>query len=63
VIVGRAHTDRHGRVRGDADGAHPGRTRIYAKSAHLVAADHDRADVAEAVTAFVSSLARQPVEP
>lgn len=39
------------------------RTRIYAKSAHLVAADHDRREVADAVTSFVSSVAPQPVEP
>jgi carboxylesterase len=40
------------------------RTRIYAKSAHLIAADHDRNEVAEAVTSFVGSLAPQPpVEP
>ncbi len=43
------------------------RTRIYAKSAHLVAADHDRREVADAVTSLVGSLARslaaQPVEP
>lgn len=30
------------------------RTRIYAKSAHLVAADYDRAEVAATITAFVS---------
>lgn len=39
------------------------RTRIYAKSAHLVAADEDRADVADAVASFVESLAQPPVEP
>jgi carboxylesterase len=39
------------------------RTRIYAKSAHLIAADHDRHDVADAVASFVGSLAPQPVEP
>jgi len=37
------------------------RTRIYAKSAHLVAADEDRADVADAVANFVDSLAPSPV--
>ena len=36
------------------------RTRIYAKSAHLIAADHDRSEVADAVTSFVRSLALQP---
>jgi carboxylesterase len=43
------------------------RTRIYANSGHLVAADHDRAHVAETVAAFVGSLeprvAQPPVEP
>jgi carboxylesterase len=45
------------------------RTRIYAKSAHLIAADHDRDDVAGTVTSFVESLAAsrvrvaQPVDP
>lgn len=46
------------------------RTRIYAKSGHLVAADHDRADVADAVASFVASVASRsaaaaqpPVEP
>jgi carboxylesterase len=44
------------------------RTRIYAQSAHLIAADHDRSDVAAAVTGFVDTLARRlapqpPVEP
>jgi len=38
------------------------RARIYAKSAHLVAADHDRSEVAEAVTSFVGTLAR-PLSP
>ena len=45
------------------------RTRIYAESGHLIAADHDRADVAATVASFVESLAsgasaqRPPVEP
>ena len=43
------------------------RTRIYARSAHLIAADHDRVAVADAVATFVASLepARvcQPVDP
>ena len=37
------------------------RTRIYAKSAHLIAADHDRAEVADTVASFVESLARPRV--
>lgn len=36
------------------------RTRVYAKSAHLIAADHDRAEVADTVAGFVQAL---PVEP
>jgi carboxylesterase len=36
------------------------RTRTYARSGHLIAADHDRADVADAVASFVASLAPQP---
>lgn len=39
------------------------RTRIYARSGHLVAADHDRHDVANAVASFVSTVAPQPVDP
>jgi carboxylesterase len=39
------------------------RTRIYAQSGHLIAADHDRADVAATVASFVGSLAQVPVEP
>jgi len=39
------------------------RTRTYAQSGHLVAADHDRADVASTVASFVASLAAPPVEP
>lgn len=44
------------------------RTRIYARSGHLIAADHDRADVAATVASFVASLAASapahaPVEP
>ena len=44
------------------------RTRIYARSAHLVVADHDRDEVALAVTSFVRTLAdgigpQPPVEP
>ena len=44
------------------------RTRIYARSGHLIAADHDRADVAATVASFVASLpvtlpAQLPVEP
>jgi carboxylesterase len=41
----------------DALGSRDKRTRIYAKSGHLVAADHDRADVAAAVASFVESVA------
>jgi carboxylesterase len=47
-------------------GSRDKRTRIYARSGHLVAADHDRAEVAEAVARFVASvaeLAQPPVEP
>jgi esterase/lipase len=33
------------------------RTRIYAKSAHLIAADHDRVDVADSVASFVEAVA------
>ncbi|HSO37355.1 MAG TPA: alpha/beta fold hydrolase [Labilithrix sp.] len=39
------------------------RTRIYAKSGHLVAADHDRADVAATVASFVASVVRAPGQP
>jgi carboxylesterase len=43
------------------------RTRVYARSGHLVAADHDRQDVADTVASFVESLgprvAQPPVEP
>lgn len=68
MIVGRSHTRRYGRIVGTDDGSAVVRTRIYAKSAHLVAADHDRQDVADAVTSVVASLAAsvrpaQPVEP
>jgi len=38
------------------------RTRIYAESGHLIAADHDRVEVAATVASFVGSLV-QPVEP
>jgi len=48
----------------DALGSRDKRTRIYAQSGHLIAADHDRADVAAAVASFVESVApAQPVEP
>lgn len=50
----------------DGLGSREKRTRIYARSGHLVAADHDRADVADAVASFVSSIAKlghSPVEP
>ncbi len=43
-------------VRG-ALGSRDKRTRIYAQSGHLIAADHDRADVAAAVASFVESVA------
>jgi carboxylesterase len=33
------------------------RTRIYAKSGHLIAADHDRLEVADTVASFVDSVA------
>ncbi len=43
------------------------RTRIYARSGHLIAADHDRAEVASTVASFVEALAasaaQPPVEP
>jgi pimeloyl-ACP methyl ester carboxylesterase len=43
------------------------RTRTYAKSGHLIAADHDRAEVAACVAEFVQSVDRRaqpaPVEP
>lgn len=41
----------------EALGTREVRTRIYAQSAHLVAADHDRAAVADTVASFVESLA------
>jgi carboxylesterase len=44
----------------DALGSRDKRTRIYAKSGHLVAADHDRAEVAAAVASFVESVGRAP---
>lgn len=47
----------------EALGTREVRTRIYEKSAHLIAADHDRHDVADTVASFVASLAPQPVEP
>ena len=40
----------------DGLGSQDKRTRIYARSGHLVAADHDRADVADAVASFVDSV-------
>jgi len=42
----------------EALGSGRARTRIYAKSGHLIAADHDRADVAASVASFVESVAR-----
>jgi carboxylesterase len=52
----------------DALGTREIQTRIFPRSAHLVATDHDRFDVADAVVGFVGSLAPraradQPVEP
>ncbi|MDB4942784.1 MAG: esterase [Labilithrix sp.] len=47
-------------------GARDVRTRIFDRSAHLLAADHDREEVAAAVTAFVEELAlasQRPVDP
>lgn len=44
----------------DALGSRDKRTRIYARSGHLVAADHDRAEVADAVAGFVEAVTPRP---